>query len=138
MWHMSPASRNTSRNDRRRPRADARPTPSSPAAPAAGRRRRGRAEARLLPISVVLWVVGLVAFAAGLGLGNTGSGAVMTATFFGGLIVATLAEVGAFLTALASVVSCRRHRPWNAIVMILSVVLSPATLILLLQLATGA
>ena len=62
----------------------------------------------------------------------------MTLTFFGGLIVATLAEVGAFLTALASTISYRRHRPWNVIVMILSVLISPATLMLLLQLAMGS
>ncbi|WP_144790422.1 hypothetical protein [Kocuria palustris] len=91
-----------------------------------------------MPIAIVLWIVGLLAFAAAFGLGNTGSGAVMTASFFGGLIVATIAEVGAFLTALASVVSHRPHRPWNVLVMILSVVVSPATLILLLQLALGA
>lgn len=52
--------------------------------------------------------------------------------------MATLAEVGAFLTALASTISYRRHRPWNVIVMILSVLISPATLMLLLQLAMGS
>lgn len=108
------------------------------AAPVSQTRRKGRAEPRLLPIAVILWIVGLAAFLAGFGLGNTGSGAAMTLTFFGGLIVATIAEVGAFLTALASVISYRRHRPWNVIVMILSVLISPATLILLLQLAMGS
>ncbi|MCT1600889.1 hypothetical protein M3E18_01080 [Kocuria sp. p3-SID1433] len=107
-------------------------------APVSQTRRKGRAEPRLLPIAVILWIVGLAAFLAGFGLGNTGSGAAMTLTFFGGLIVATIAEVGAFLTALASVISYRRHRPWNVIVMILSVLISPATLILLLQLAMGS
>ena len=68
----------------------------------------------------------------------TGSGVAMTLTFFGGLIVATLAEVGAFLAALASAISYRPHRPWNVIVMILSVLISPASLMLLLQLAMGS
>lgn len=129
MSAMAPSSR-----DARRQPAAAR----SSAAPVGRKRRKGRAEPRLLPIAVILWIVGLVAFLAGFGLGNTGSGAAMTLTFFGGLIVATIAEVGAFLAALASVISYRRHRPWNVIVMILSVLISPATLILLLQLAMGS
>lgn len=108
---------------------------SPQSAPAAAPRRRGRAERRLLPIAVILWIVGLLAFVAAFALGNTGSGAVMTATFIGGIVVATLAEVGAFLAALASVVSYRRHRPWNVLVMIGSVLLGPATLLLVFQYA---
>lgn len=129
MFAMAPSSR-SARSQTAAARASA--------APVSQTRRKGRAEPRLLPIAVILWIVGLAAFLAGFGLGNTGSGAAMTLTFFGGLIVATLAEVGAFLTALASVISYRRHRPWNVIVMILSVLISPATLILLLQLAMGS
>ena len=129
-----------SRSARRQPAAARSGAGRSSAAPASAQRKRlkGKAEQRLLPIAVILWIVGLAAFVAGFGLGNTGSGVAMTLTFFGGLIVATLAEVGAFLTALASTISYRRHRPWNVIVMILSVLISPATLMLLLQLAMGS
>ena len=128
----------SSRSARRQPAAARSGAGRSSAAPASAQRKRRKAEPRLLPIAVILWVVGLAAFVAGFGLGNTGSGVAMTLTFFGGLIVATLAEVGAFLTALASTISYRRHRPWNVIVMILSVLISPATLMLLLQLAMGS
>lgn len=128
----------SSRSARRQPAAARSGAGRSSAAPASAQRKRRKAEPRLLPIAVILWIVGLAAFVAGFGLGNTGSGVAMTLTFFGGLIVATLAEVGAFLTALASTISYRRHRPWNVIVMILSVLISPATLMLLLQLAMGS
>lgn len=80
----------------------------------------------------------MIAFLAAFVLGNTGSGTTMTVVFITGIVMATVAEVGAFLVALASVVSCRRHRPWNVLVMLGSVVLSPATLLLVAQYALGA
>ena len=49
------------------------------------------------------------------------------------LLLATLADVGAFLTALASSITYRRHRPWNVLVLLGTVLVSPATLLLLLQ-----
>lgn len=101
-------------------------------------RNRRSAEARLLPIAIGLWVFGLIAFIAAFALGNTGSGTTMTVVFIAGIVVATIAEVGAFLVALASVVSYRKHRPWNVLVLVGSVVLSPATLLLVVQYALGA
>lgn len=96
-------------------------------------RRHGKAERRLLPVSVGLWVLSLVSFVLAFVLGNTGSGAMMSVSFIGGLVLATLADIGAFLTALASSVTYRRHRPWNVLVLLGTVLISPATLLVLLQ-----
>ena len=96
-------------------------------------RRRGSAEKRLLPIAVGLWVLSLLSLVLAFVLGNTGTAAMMSISFIGGLLLATLADVGAFLTALASAVTYRRHRPWNVVVLIGTVVVSPATLLILLQ-----
>ena len=96
-------------------------------------RRRGKAEKRLLPIAVGLWALSLISLVLAFVLGNTGTAAIMSLSFIGGLLLATLADVGAFLTALASAVTYRRHRPWNVVVLIGTVVVSPATLLILLQ-----
>lgn len=96
-------------------------------------RRRRKAEQRLLPIAVGLWVLSLVSFVLAFVLGNTGTAVMMSVSFIGGLLLATLADVGAFLTALASAVTYRRHRPWNIVVLVGTVVISPATLLILLQ-----
>lgn len=96
-------------------------------------RRRRRAEHRLLPVALGLWALSLVSFVLAFVLGNTGSGAAMSISFIGGLLLATLADVGAFLTALASSITYRRHRPWNVLVLLGTVLVSPATLLLLLQ-----
>lgn len=96
-------------------------------------RRRGSAERRLLPVAVGLWALSLVSLLLAFVLGNTGTAAVMSVSFIGGLLLATLADVGAFLVALASVVTYRRHRPWNVVVLIGTVLISPATLLILLQ-----
>lgn len=95
--------------------------------------RRRRAEKRLLPVAVGLWAVSLVSFVLAFVLGNTGSGVMMTVSFVGGLLLATIADVGAFLTALASSVTYRRHRPWNIVVLLGTVLISPATLLISLQ-----
>lgn len=100
-----------------------------------GARRPRKPEQRLFPISLGLWVLALVSFVLAFVLGNTGSGAVMSLSFIGGLLLSTLADVGAFLTALASSVTYRKHRPWNIVLLLATVLISPATLLVVLQAA---
>ncbi|MDO4253583.1 MAG: hypothetical protein Q4C81_00305 [Kocuria sp.] len=98
-------------------------------------KRRRRAERRLLPVAIGLWVVSLVSFALAFVLGNTGTAVMMSVSFMGGILLAALANVGAFLAALASVVTYKKHRPWNVLVLVGIVLISPATLLILLQTA---
>lgn len=105
-------------------------TKSTSARESVGHRRR-RAERRLLPASVGLWALSLVSFVLAFVLGNTGSATAMAVSFIGGMILAALASVGAFLTALSSVVTCKKHRPWNVVVLVGVVLISPATILLL-------